>query len=62
MIKIDGVSYKVIETLSYHGIGMPVKVLKYNDTERIAVKRNGKWVWHTPIILPLGHVTGQIHE
>ncbi len=48
MIEIDGIKYKVIETLPYHGIGKPSKMVKdLKGDERIAVKERGKWRFWT---------------
>lgn len=44
-IKVDGVSYKVTETLGYHQVGMPAKFVQTPDGERVAVKRGGVWTW-----------------
>ncbi len=43
MIKIDGIEYKVVETLPYFGAGMYVKVVETASGERTAVKALGKW-------------------
>ncbi len=45
-ISIDGKKYEVVETLSFHHVGMPAKAVKYDSSptgERIAVKQGGKW-------------------
>ena len=47
----DGKDYKVTETLPYHGVGKPAKMVedKSSETgERVAVKQNGEWrFWDT---------------
>lgn len=62
-ITIDGQKYEVVETLPYHGVGMPAKVVKdeTSDTgERVAVKRGGIWrFWTAQDRLRLGsHIMG----
>ena len=49
-ITIDGKEYKVIETLPYHNVGKPAKVVedKTSETgERVAVKEGGRWRFWT---------------
>lgn len=46
-IEVDGKKYKVAETLPYHGCGMYAKVVDTPEGEKIAVKRDDKWVWWT---------------
>jgi len=46
-IEVEGLKYKVIETLSYCQAGMPAKAVETNDGEKVAVKRGGKWTWWT---------------
>ena len=49
-IKIYGQRYKVLETLPYHGVGKPTKVVHCPNTpggERVAVKEYGKWRFWT---------------
>lgn len=50
MIEVDGVKYKVVESLGFQG-GLQAKVLYAPgepNKEKVAVKRLGKWEWWTP--------------
>lgn len=46
-IKVEGIEYKVTETLGCHQCGMPAKFVQTPDGERVAVKRGGAWTWWT---------------
>jgi|WetSurMetagenome_2_1015567.scaffolds.fasta_scaffold06573_5 hypothetical protein len=60
MIKVNGKSYKVVESLGYnHDVGAYAKVVKDGDKERIVVGTRGCWSFYTPKVLPGSHVTGQ---
>lgn len=45
-IIVEGKEYEVIETLPYHGIGRPAKIIKDPTSEtgkRVVIKQDGKW-------------------
>jgi len=46
MIEIDGKKYKVIEDGGFQA-GYQTKFVVDNGTERVAVKRDGRWTWWT---------------
>lgn len=47
-IVVEGIAYKVIETLPYCQAGMPAKMVETPEGERVAVKRDGaSWSWWT---------------
>jgi hypothetical protein len=57
-INIGQVKYPVVENLGYnHSIGLYAMVVKMPDgNEKVAVKRNGYWEWHKPIIEWVGPI------
>lgn len=61
MIEVEGHKYRTVETLPFHGAGLPAKVLATPNGERVAVKRGGRWAWWTARdkIAPFGRVVGQ---
>lgn len=49
MIEIGGKKYKVVENLGFQA-GYQAKIVydpEYDEMERVAVKRGGKWTWWT---------------
>jgi len=46
MITVDGKKYKVLENLGFQN-GHWAKEVATDGDAKIAVKRNGKWVWWT---------------
>jgi hypothetical protein len=43
MIVIDGKSYRVVETLAFHQMGMSAKVVDVDGKEKVAVKEGRRW-------------------
>ena len=53
MIKVNGKSYKVTESLGFqHSVGMYAKVIMVDGKERTVVKDSGGWRFWVPILIP----------
>ena len=54
MIKVDGKSHKVVESLGYNpDVGAYVKVILVDGVERVVVGTNGCWRFWEPIVMPV---------
>lgn len=46
-IEIDGIKYKITESLGYQQCGCKAKFVETLDGEKVAVFEGGKWRWWT---------------